>query len=53
MPGFVRGLAHAHKKYGSGHVGRNCCNFADLVYKVDYIVFISVAKAESYRLKST
>ena len=34
VPGFVRGLAHAHKKYGSGHVGATCCNFADLVYKV-------------------
>jgi gamma-glutamyltranspeptidase len=33
VPGFVKGLEHAHTHYGSGHVGLECCSFSDLVWK--------------------
>ena len=33
VPGFVKGLEHAFKKYGSGHLGANCCTWFDLVRK--------------------
>ena len=33
VPGFIRGLAHAHANYGSKHVGRVCCSFSDLIWE--------------------
>ena len=32
VPGFVKGLSHAHTKYGSGKVGLQCCSWTHLVY---------------------
>merc|ERR1712223_2335527 len=33
VPGFIKGLEYAHKKYGSGHFGLKCCSWKDLVWK--------------------
>ena len=33
VPGFVKGLEHAYKKYGSGHIGFRCCSWMDLIRK--------------------
>ena len=33
VPGFVKGLWHAHKKYGSGHDGMECCAWTHLIQK--------------------
>ena len=33
IPGFVKGLEHAFKKYGSGHIGFRCCSWMDLIRK--------------------
>ena len=32
VPGFVAGLDYAHKHFGSGHVGRLCCSWSQLIY---------------------
>ena len=31
VPGFIKGLEYAQKKYGSNHFGLNCCTWYDLV----------------------
>ena len=33
VPGFVKGLWTAHKKYGSGHDGMECCSWTLLIQK--------------------
>ena len=33
VPGFVKGMWHAHKKYGSGHDGMECCAWPLLIQK--------------------
>jgi gamma-glutamyltranspeptidase/glutathione hydrolase len=33
VPGFVKGLEHAHAGYGSGHRGLTCCSWSDLIWK--------------------
>ena len=33
VPGFIKGLEHAHQNYGSHQMGLTCCSWSDLVWK--------------------
>ena len=48
-----RGLVHAHKKYGSGHMGPTCCNLADLVYKAIAVAKVCAVRSRNLNLVST